>query len=298
MGWGQSYKYLFCCLLVLLISLIPDKNRDTIDTICFFLIIILGIPHGAVDHKVFLTFRNKKRISHRSFHFIYGSLILLYTGLWFVSPEISIMIFLLLSIYHFGQDFLEENKINNAKSHEIILWGAQILLFPILLNLHQIAPLLTENNIAFNLTLENWIPYIIVAGCIMHLAWLYAENKISLHKTIEIGLFIAMLIFLYSQINFIAAFTIYFLVFHSENSFRLQYKWLKKNKKKYNYGLYIRDLAIFSIPIFILMLVAWMFVLPNDWISIISALLIFISILTLPHTIHYSIFFSLSKQSN
>ena len=146
--------------------------------------------------------------------------------------------------------------------------------------------------------MDGWVAYLIVVGCITHLGWLFAKGKISLHKTLEIGVFVAMLTLLYSQIDFIASFTIYFLVFHSENSFRLQYKWLKKNKKKYNYGLYIRDLAVFSVPIFILMLVAWIFIIPNDWISVVSALLIFISIVTLPHTIHYSIFFSLAKKSN
>lgn len=82
-------------------------------------ILIIGIPHGSLDHFLYLksTQEQNQWRSMLRFLFFYLGYGLLYAILWYVSPALSILLFILISAYHFGEmdlfELMNEAKISN-----------------------------------------------------------------------------------------------------------------------------------------------------------------------------------------
>ena len=73
-----------------------------LEIICLLSISIFGVPHGAFDYE-FIKIATKGRDSAFVLMiFAYLTLVFLSLVLWFVAPTFSILIFLLISTYHFG----------------------------------------------------------------------------------------------------------------------------------------------------------------------------------------------------
>jgi Brp/Blh family beta-carotene 15,15'-monooxygenase len=71
---------------------------------CLFLLALTGIPHGAADHLVAEKLANQAHKSFSLLSFIgkYLSVMMLYGILWYFSPFISFVLFLAISVFHFG----------------------------------------------------------------------------------------------------------------------------------------------------------------------------------------------------
>ena len=74
----------------------------------FFLISLFGIPHGSIDNVIFL---NETKISKSKFYFLYILSILIYSVFWYIIPLYSLILFFLISSYHFGESQLANYKI-------------------------------------------------------------------------------------------------------------------------------------------------------------------------------------------
>jgi beta-carotene 15,15'-dioxygenase len=81
--------------------LFPDGGQFI--QILFFGIILLsvGIPHGAIDHLISNPNINKKGLG--KFLMIYLTLIATYLAVWYLTPKLALVAFLIMSAYHFGQ---------------------------------------------------------------------------------------------------------------------------------------------------------------------------------------------------
>lgn len=90
--------------------------------------VVSGIPHGAVDHVVFA--QKKDHIPWFPFLKMYLGLMAAYLVLWWLFPQISLVIFLLLTCYHFGQSewyFAQTADAYWPKTVLYMTWGAFIL---------------------------------------------------------------------------------------------------------------------------------------------------------------------------
>ncbi len=73
----------------------------TLDTICLFLIILIGLPHGAIDGP--LLVRATRLRDNYNFHlFSYLSAGIGFWFFWANFPNIALLIFLTISVAHFG----------------------------------------------------------------------------------------------------------------------------------------------------------------------------------------------------
>ena len=83
--------------------------------ICFFLISIIGVSHGALDHLKGYKLMKIYKVENKSYFYlayIAVSLIVIFT--WMIVPEIVLIIFLIVASYHFGKedsDFLRLKKV-------------------------------------------------------------------------------------------------------------------------------------------------------------------------------------------
>jgi Brp/Blh family beta-carotene 15,15'-monooxygenase len=88
------------------------------------LLLAIGIPHGAGDHLIAEKIAKRENLTFhlRPFIVYYLGIMLAYAALWFVSPLLSFIIFMAISVFHFGDmedtQPVESNKtwINLAKT--------------------------------------------------------------------------------------------------------------------------------------------------------------------------------------
>ena len=79
------------------------------DMLCVALIVLAGVPHGAVDNH--LLIRPLSRLPALAFHSLYSGLVVLYLALWFIFPAFSFVFFLVLTAYHFGEAYVRYSSL-------------------------------------------------------------------------------------------------------------------------------------------------------------------------------------------
>jgi len=87
--------------------------------------IMIGIPHGAMDHV--LNIPERSIISLALFILGYVAKGMIMFAIWIISPLVGLIIFLLYSMWHFGQTEYEQEHVHNAGL--IFLRGFAVLSF-------------------------------------------------------------------------------------------------------------------------------------------------------------------------
>jgi len=123
--------FYFISVFFLSLSLFPlvdSLSTDLVDQVLIAAIFILGIPHGAIDN---ILMKRRTGWSSSRFYVFYMSLIGLNIGLWFVYPAASLLLFLFVSAYHFGQAQMSHyfQKKNLIHTLFYFSWGNLVLNF-------------------------------------------------------------------------------------------------------------------------------------------------------------------------
>ena len=77
---------------------------DTLNLIALGAVVFIGLPHGAMDGALAAHFgwmESKQKAA--LFLLGYVAMAVLVVGFWFIAPAISFIIFLAISMYHFGK---------------------------------------------------------------------------------------------------------------------------------------------------------------------------------------------------
>jgi lycopene beta-cyclase len=249
--------------------------------ILFCGLIFIGIPHGAVDHKL-------SSIKHKSLlNFIlkYIAIIAIYFLLWKVSPTIALLIFITYSSFHFGESEFEDLgiKIDSLSNYlEAIALGFSILLF--LIYTHHSEALAIIQSFS---SIKSILPNFISTEFISILSLLYIIfTTIRLKKVALLKLILILILGL--KLPLMLAFGIYFVFQHSLNA----WKHLKIGLDKTNIGLYK---TAFPFTLGALFLLVFIFIF-NSSIETIrehfwANFFIFISSISLPHFILMHLFY-------
>lgn len=285
-------KYLVT-LLVAIVYYIANPPAVYYNAVCFGLILLFGIPHGAADHRIHTSIHKDANL--RKYILKYILIAAGYVLWWLFMPGKAFIIFLLISAYHFGQEFLEHVNITPTKAWESMIWGCVILMVPLLLTYSNIKPILEDISNATLPDSTTFTRIILVSGIIAcslaHVAYLHTKNQINrlqMRGQIEM---IVWVVVLYTLLPFLVAFTLYFILFHSLNAFHHQFTWLKSRIKSYTIKSFLRDLSMFSL-LSVFGLVFFVFILqPENWTELTSYFFIVISVLTLPHTLLFDRFY-------
>lgn len=138
-------------LAVILLSQIDYSVSQTVQ---YFLLIagtiIIGIPHGATDDHIFRKTKLSKTFlgaRNQRFYLVYLLIVAFYTGLWLLSPALSLIVFLLISVYHFGQShlFYLQNKLSAGMGFMFyMLWGTYVLSVPLMYSYTEAMPVLKQ----------------------------------------------------------------------------------------------------------------------------------------------------------
>jgi len=286
-------------ILVLLHQLAGEVN-PAIDYIFFgIFVILIGIPHGAVDHLVEEKYFQKQKKPFSLFRFLFKYILQIaaYALLWFITPVLSLSLFLLLSAWHFG-----ESDMQPAPKH--VLWKvSQMLLGTLVLFFILMREPAYTADLIFRITRESMIALN---------SWQWAAgNSIQIY-----GVLLASLVFIsvISQrfeplkwqpakwINFILlmgviyflpllpAFALYFGGWHSLNTFDHMSEFL--GNKNSVWQLWKAALPFTLLAIFFLGITALLWSGFMSHIDPLPVLFIFIAVITLPHLLVMNKMFS------
>lgn len=276
-------KTLLPLILSLLFIILNSINLTyLIDGILLIGLLLIGIPHGAVDH-LLETNQFNQSISFKfiGLYLAQGATIVL---LWYISPTIALLVFLSYSIYHFAQADFKEWKLNSKISWiwGILFFNGILLSHPIELNeiLDQLSVTeLPEISGIVSFNLWNDIAFSCLGiGVVMGI---FLRSK----AMITLGLFLL----LSTQLSLIHAFGTYFIFNHS----LLGWNHLKDHFKVNSIKLW-RKATLFSFGAYVLFFVLY-WVLNNDFGDHIGTFFIYLSAISFPHVIRMNKFYNYFK---
>ena len=245
--FSDSYLYLYFSLAAIFLNfLFKDyvSNKNMVIVLIFF-IIFFGLPHGALD-----TLLAKKNnlynnfLSFIKFNFIYVLIAFITFLLWFFFPVLSLFTFLLISIFHFSEDW--KNKINFLQRATL---AASLISLPVFFHREEVTLIffsLTKTNQVIYLSIFfYYMNYVIIPMLLLILFYNIKNNKIVMNI-----ITIALTAFL---LNPLIYFLCYFCFFHSIKNFKESKKFLfPKNNSLHKKVIFINLLLtlILSIIIF------------------------------------------------
>lgn len=257
-------------------------------------LIFTGIPHGAIDHLVEEKNANfqKKNFSLSGFITRYVVTIFIYALFWVFIPELSLIIFLGISAWHFGETDIALNKGNiYSRSLMRFIWGNVVLAFLLLNNIVEVQSILTKIIPNQSLTLHAFsfltehknvvLSLLFLSFCIL---FIRSQKPQSLYNWYLIFLPLLVLIIV-SQLPILLGFTLYFAFWHSLIAFRTISSYILPhlNFREAFLQTWIRTLP-FTFVAFFFLIVSYIFWQNKFFQSDPTMLIfIFISTITLPH---------------
>ena len=186
--------------------------------LCLFLILILGISHGALDNikgKKLLRFFGFKSII--SFYFIYIFISIFIIVLWLIFPNAVLLLFLVVAAYHFGKEDTVFIFKKNFLLSEILLFlkGSSVIIAPLLFQRDKTNEVfeILNFNIFDTPFLNDQVLFILLS--LSFLSSLYISNKKNNNLKAIMILDFSSLIVLNFFLTPILAFTVYFCFLHS-----------------------------------------------------------------------------------
>ena len=299
--------------LVLLAVLLPTGEIPFAWQLGLFvlLMVLTGIPHGAVDHVVYQYVESapkngkqpaethttdktpesngKIRKAHLGrFFLVYMSIIAAYSVLWLLLPKICLAIFLLMSFYHFGQSqlyYLEMSESSILKIALYLCWGALIIGGIVFFNYEASAevlegiiamPELLSRDSALNLLIL--LSVFTVTGLTFAFFRKSLNNRQFIFELFSLGLLLG----LFYLAPLLIAFAIYFGLWHSLKAIQAELRHFGEEQQ--SLGWFYRQAWPFSLLSFvgigILILAASQL---ESYISPYMLFFIAISVLTMPH---------------
>ena len=213
--------FLFCNIISLIVLKFINFNISSL--ICLFLILIIGVSHGSLDHekgKKLFKSRNLKSISF--FYLFYVLISILVIFIWIIIPSSSLIIFLAVASYHFGKEDTQFLISENSYFNKLLFFlkGLLIILAPMFFHFNEtisIFKLLLVDNEIFYSTLAfievNKILHLLIILSTLSSIYLFF-NKFELKKfTIFLDYFSILILNYY--LDPLVAFTFYFCFLHS-----------------------------------------------------------------------------------
>ena len=257
------------------------------DILGFILILSIGVIHGANDLLIIKKYTRKNSLKSQISYFLYYlGLVFLGFVFFYLFPSIALLSFVLVSIYHFGEQHWEVNTSNadfkNIKRiYPIILHGLVFFVIVFMNNIDIVNDvLLSFNTISLNYT---YLRILLIVLFLIYMSLLLLSKSIRGYFVDEFIFFI-LLFLLTLNSSLIFGFSIYFIFFHSVLSI--------KDQVKYIYGddnsQYIKKYLISALPYFILALLfligSYLFI-DFESLDILPIMFTFLAAITFPHVI-------------
>lgn len=281
-----SLFYLFCCVF-----LNTSLDSDWINFFCLSIIILIGIPHGAIDN---ILFFQQSKLSKPVFYFRYLGIMLLDIILWLTIPVLAYTIFMLISAYHFGQSRFSD-IYKSSKSLALITyfsWGTLILTALVLFNYQELNLIFISNadfiqfEVFYNKTLLYVLFIISFIFTLISLVIYHFRIKPAHEKFLIECIQLFFVILAFYAFPFFVGFTLFFIILHSAEVLKEEYLYLKEKNIAAGLSAFIYKLLPYSLlSLFGIVFIYFLSKLAWINISFDYCLLLIISSITVPHSV-------------
>tara|TARA_Y100000996_G_scaffold239977_1_gene188631 strand:+ start:65 stop:949 length:885 start_codon:yes stop_codon:yes gene_type:complete len=257
------------------------------DILGFILIFSIGVIHGANDLLIIKKYTRKSSLKSQISYFLYYlGLVFLGFVFFYLFPSIALLSFVLVSIYHFGEQHWEvktsnANFINVKRIYPIILHGLIFFVIVFMNNINIVNDVLLDfNTISLSYI---YLRIFLIVLFLIYMFLLLSSKSMRGYFADEIVFFILLFILTLNS-SLIFGFSIYFIFFHSVLSI--------KDQVKYIYGddnlEYIKKYLISALPYFILailFLIGFYLFIDFESLDILPIIFTFLAAITFPHVI-------------
>lgn len=268
----------------------------------FILIFSFGILHGSNDILLIDTISNQKtKFPFLKVIAIYLVTVLTAVILFYVLPTLALILFILFSAFHFGEQHWE-NKMLDTNTVIIrayyFFYGLFILMLLFMFNQEEVLEVvksITGNNISNQII----ITIFIITSIVLILLSIVMIFKSDIFKSLIIKELFYLLVFaiVFEVSSLIWGFTIYFIFWHSIPSLFEQVNFIYGGFKKENVIMYLKK----ALPYWIISLIGItvVFFIFKEQKLFYAILFSFIAAVTFPHSLVISKMFQNKKtQSN
>lgn len=283
------------CCFCFAASFINSLGTSVHTVLAIGLVLLLGIPHGAVDHVLFFSTKRAGRFTFYSFYFLGMGLVCM---LWWHFPVFSFLSFLFLSAFHFGQSqFVTYGFPPFSRTVIYFTWGISILSGLIWYKkeeLNSIIETYPDLEILAPITQYNGMDTVLWTSTILFIALVsfHVRDKLTVLNFTKELVFLGMLHCIFFMLPFLIGFTVYFTIFHSLCVLHQEFHSLKGFIRFLNVNKFLKMLLPFSL-ISILFFFLGLYSSSVDLIPVSEFLLVLIgiSVLTVPHSIVMDLFY-------
>jgi len=254
------------------------------DFLAYAMVISIGILHGANDLLI-LSIKDKKEKSLLKNLLIYISIILICLITYFFSSFIAIILFVLLSAYHFGEEHLSDRINVNLIFNFFYFLAYGLLIFSLLF--YQSIPdvdlimieltglTFTENQI--EITLYTSGGYLFLASF-----YLFLKKEINYELFLKELFYLLLLFLVFKTSSLILGFAIYFILWHSIPSIIHQIEFISEDLNKKSVWLYVKKAMIYWTISIVGLLILYKIVPEIDLFATLVFVILFA--VTAPHT--------------
>ncbi len=285
-------------LLTISITLVSIVSPEVVTTfqllIAGVLVAIVGIPHGATDYMIFKDLAKEYFSSSKqniTFFSYYALLLLGYTLVWIYLPVVAFLIFLILSVYHFGQSNFNyiKTKFKLVKWSSYLVWGSFVILVPVSIHIQEASKIINNMTSTSTLELDSITTAALPRGLFVInlglISLLCLSKIITLKDALRELMTLSVLLFLFYNTPLLVGFTVYFAFWHSYGSVLDQIRFIRTQR---NLPYTIKHYYIEALPMILLSFLGMGlvgYINMMGWIDFSAAGLFFIliAIVTLPH---------------
>ena len=287
------FLYIFIVFAFLISNVFQMLNSISIETQIItstLLIMLVGIPHGSLDHLLLPTQNFKSRLR---FYIFYLGLIILNLLVWNYSQISGLVLFFFISSYHFGESQLYKfNLKNKLVTHFIYMcWGVSVIFSFLFYNIDELQLLSNSyedtRNLISNLNLDSF-SYLFLASNIITLilfTFCIYKFKVKANKVISEVFFLFVIHLSSFLFPLLICFTLFFIILHSLPSLVNQYNHFKKANNRFT----LKDFIYLMTPYSLVSIIFLLFISFCSYTNVINysvplISIILISVITLPHS--------------
>lgn len=281
-------------LAILVYLLIPEQVNAVQYVFLAVVLLTVGIPHGAMDHVIDGAVNDWKPDSFNSrFYGMYLGLMAVYAVVWYFFPLLSMIIFLLITSYHFGQADTQRFELVHWPYWSMLITRGTSLLILLLFGDLAYAASIIETITAFNyentilnfITVEDIMLYWTALTSIVILLALWKSEK-SLNLILIALAENLLLIAMFNYVNIVIAFSLYFGLWHSYEHVKVMATYLFSQGQELTLSSFYKQSFTFSMIAYLGLLFIYNLLDAFSQTELmVGLLLVLISVLTLPHLV-------------
>jgi Brp/Blh family beta-carotene 15,15'-monooxygenase len=264
-----------------LTSYLSDTNQLIFG---FILIFTFGILHGANDLVLINQIENKKKMAFLRIISFYIIIVLSSVVMFTLLPTLALLLFLLVSGYHFGEQHwvsLVEDTSKYRKPFEL-LYGLFILSILLYINEEEVTKIIYEITKIHVNTLYYKV-FLIATGVLLVLfSYLMTKKHVDFKKNITEQLFyLVLLCVIFKSSSLIWGFTIYFIFWHSIPSLNDQITFLYGKYSFHNFKQYFKTAFLYWL--LSLIGITLLYYVAKDLVVFDALFFSFLASITFPH---------------